>query len=382
MSDPSANKENSVSRLEAALQRRADRLGKSLEQLLADDRVARRQSSYPGPQCLNPYEVEHFFSAEDLPEDRIAHVETCAMCASLLDAARPTENALASFIEEFRQTQPPAVSVRPFANVSENLVRRPLMEVLGIEVLFLIAVAAAGIFVGVAGDDVLKSVLSSIAVRSLLIVAAFGVLIPLLVVAAVKLVTFAQGGSFQRFGGWAVGGLATALLGCYLANVMIHASSTYSSLESAQRALLTSVAEQQMSGVRPGVFFQSTALKVSGTQDGTLTATSAKFEGTVFTQAQTDGIDVYWSNGRRHNLGTIYKGTVQHEPDGDAKVLTAADTKIEIGPNDIGQTLGSGTRVLALVPTNSSQASMVVVDALKDATVLGKSKGGTDKVGQ
>jgi hypothetical protein len=179
------------------------------------------------------------------------------------------------------------------------------------------AMVAASIVIGVAADAVIKSIISTIAIRSLLMVSAFAVLIPLLVVAAVKLLKFAQGASFQRFGGWATGAVATTILGCYVAHIFIDASSTYSGLESAQRALLTSVAAQRTTGVDYQTYVQSTALKVSGSGDGALTATSTTFDGTVVIQAQTGGIDVYWDNGKHYSLGTIYQGVLQHEPDGD-----------------------------------------------------------------
>src|ERR1043165_9599713 len=81
------------SEFEITIRRRAAQLGMSIDELLAHDRRTLRSSEYPTPECLSPYEVEHFF-LPGFPEDRINHVVNCAMCATVLDVAQPKVESL------------------------------------------------------------------------------------------------------------------------------------------------------------------------------------------------------------------------------------------------------------------------------------------------
>jgi hypothetical protein len=65
--------------------RRARRAGKSIQQVLADDRLLLRSSGYPTPDCLEPHDIE-LFARGELPDDRLAHRATCPSCQSLLSA--------------------------------------------------------------------------------------------------------------------------------------------------------------------------------------------------------------------------------------------------------------------------------------------------------
>jgi len=119
-----------ISRFEAALQRRADRLGVGVDQVLAHDRQALRSSRYPTADCLDPYEVELFFAAE-LSEERIAHVQNCPMCATTLDVVKPREpldEAFSTPTEQEKVAPANIPSWRPAADAGA-LVALPLLAV-------------------------------------------------------------------------------------------------------------------------------------------------------------------------------------------------------------------------------------------------------------
>jgi hypothetical protein len=165
-----SGEDNSVSRLEAALKRRADRAGKSVREFLDEDLMTLRQSTYPGPECLSPHEVERFFSLE-LGDDRVSHVEKCPMCSGLLDAARPTDYGVARLIEECRRANA-AVSIAGHQEaISKDRIPRPLVDVTWLVASVLLALITLGtIVVSQFSDVIFSSLLSTIALRLSLIV--------------------------------------------------------------------------------------------------------------------------------------------------------------------------------------------------------------------
>lgn len=75
-----------------AARERAARLGYGLDDLLRHDLKRIRESRYPGPDCLEPEEVEVYAETESLPPGRLAHVAACPECTALLSAAvRPPQ---------------------------------------------------------------------------------------------------------------------------------------------------------------------------------------------------------------------------------------------------------------------------------------------------
>jgi tetratricopeptide (TPR) repeat protein len=79
-----------------AAQARADRLGLSVDEMLAQDLRRIEESKYPGPECLLASEVETYAASGELPPDRVAHVGLCPGCEALLKAAasRPGSSLL------------------------------------------------------------------------------------------------------------------------------------------------------------------------------------------------------------------------------------------------------------------------------------------------
>ncbi len=108
-SDPAAPEKNLRSSLEATAAARAARLGKTIDQLLVDDRQLLRTSSYPTLDCFRPHEVEQY-ARGDMPESRMAHQDTCQPCKVLLTSVDSWERPLNVFLDEVRDHKPALVS--------------------------------------------------------------------------------------------------------------------------------------------------------------------------------------------------------------------------------------------------------------------------------
>lgn len=87
--------------LEAA-QDLAREFGTSVEAVLTEYRQSVRRSVYPGPNCLEPHEIEQFIDSGTLPPERQSHAENCPSCAAVLEAARPTPELWERVAEEIR----------------------------------------------------------------------------------------------------------------------------------------------------------------------------------------------------------------------------------------------------------------------------------------
>jgi len=110
-------------RPEQAAARRAARSGKSIDEVLFEDRARLRQSRYPGPECYQPYEVEQYFLGSLKPE-RMAHTNTCAACSVLVQAAMPDAARAESIVEEVREM---AEAISRATAAEPVAVRQPLV---------------------------------------------------------------------------------------------------------------------------------------------------------------------------------------------------------------------------------------------------------------
>lgn len=352
MSEPNVLANPAESRLEAIAARRAARLGKSVTQMLAEDRGALRHLAYPGLECLNPQEIERFIEDLDLPSERLLHLDACPMCMALLEAAQPTENGLAHFLEQRRRID--AARTRPI----EGSVRRPLIDILWVEVPSLVAVGVISIVAFTrASDATMVDLLATVAPKSLVTVFVAALVATALAVAIAKWVKVGKAGPYQRFGGAAIGGAFVAFLLMFGAKTSFDVNYAYSGLENAQEALLGAVALRHSDGrVVMGI---DPSLKVTRSSDGSLLrATSASFDGTLLTRTENDGIGIFWDQGSLRSLSTIYQGTLSHSNNGQLKVM--------VGTKELGvekglqwHAAGSGTRVLALVAPDSLMASKI-----------------------
>jgi hypothetical protein len=81
---------------------RAERLGSTPEEVLRQDVERLMASRYPGPDCLEPEEVERFAAGGVLGEDDVLHVAGCGACQSLLQVLSPSEGRLEEFLTSMR----------------------------------------------------------------------------------------------------------------------------------------------------------------------------------------------------------------------------------------------------------------------------------------
>jgi hypothetical protein len=90
------------SRSVLAAERHAARLGKTVEEFTFEIRKRLRESNYPGPDCLEPYEVELYVNGK-LADDRVRHTNQCVHCEALLKSTEPAPESLAEVLEEVRE---------------------------------------------------------------------------------------------------------------------------------------------------------------------------------------------------------------------------------------------------------------------------------------
>ena len=85
-----------------AAKARASKLHVKLTDLFDHDRQLLRASTYPRPDCFQPFEVDDFVAGE-LSKSRLAHRDGCPECAGLLLALEPSEGQMREFQEAARQ---------------------------------------------------------------------------------------------------------------------------------------------------------------------------------------------------------------------------------------------------------------------------------------
>jgi hypothetical protein len=85
-----------------AVRSRAQRLGTTPEDVRSQDIDRLRVSRYPGPDCLEPEEIEQFALTGILAGESLPHVEDCAACRGLLKKLSPSTEGLESFLAETR----------------------------------------------------------------------------------------------------------------------------------------------------------------------------------------------------------------------------------------------------------------------------------------
>jgi len=88
--------------LEAA-ERRAERLGTTADELLANYAQRIKESKYPTPYCLTPDEVQEFSATGQLSPKQSSHLETCEPCRSLLESSRLSPQRVEQLIDNIRR---------------------------------------------------------------------------------------------------------------------------------------------------------------------------------------------------------------------------------------------------------------------------------------
>jgi hypothetical protein len=80
---------------------RAEKRGATPEDVLSEYDARLLSPTYPTLDCLTADEVLDY-TTNDLSEDRLSHLSSCAPCTALVAATRPSENAVRTFLQHVR----------------------------------------------------------------------------------------------------------------------------------------------------------------------------------------------------------------------------------------------------------------------------------------
>ncbi len=77
--------------LESRQRKEGEKLGREIswEEFLEIEKDRIANSPYPGPDCLEPWEVERYVKGAKFPPDRIAHLDSCVGCGMLISGMTP-----------------------------------------------------------------------------------------------------------------------------------------------------------------------------------------------------------------------------------------------------------------------------------------------------
>lgn len=317
-----------VSKLETVLVRRAQRLGVPVEELRAHDRKALRASRADRIDCLDPYEVEQLWSGE-LEVDRTEHIAQCAMCSSLVDVSRPSEEGFTRLMRSLASEAQPAADARPRRNIKQTLKELGLIE-LGVAAALGLGYAALSYF---GQDNITAAVFRenpSDFAQPILAMA----IVPMLFVVIWQF--FGPNGSGQGvWTGRVVGGVFATFVFGYLGFAAWN-------LNAAQSSLVATIAHKSAKG-------QVAASSV-------FTASVPAVSGVLVAEKTTESFQFYWDDGdSRMTVGTAYVGQLERASNGNIK-LRASTRDIELKQTRIVQSAADvGRRAVALVPLNSTR---------------------------
>jgi hypothetical protein len=94
--------EPETSSFERSLERRAQRLGTTVEALLDDYAQRIKGSRYPNAYCLRPDEVQEFARRGELSPRQTMHLRSCEGCRSLLKSGEISEGRIAELLASIR----------------------------------------------------------------------------------------------------------------------------------------------------------------------------------------------------------------------------------------------------------------------------------------
>lgn len=339
MTDTPFTQEATVGRIEGILKRRAARNGRTLPEQIAVDRQLFANSSLTS-DCLDPFEVERLL-ADDLPEDRLLHVEDCPMCGALLEVARPSQRSLEVILDQ----------VRKVATSSDRAVDRrhararkfePIVDA-GFVIVPLCLIASMAFFVApsLTSDVALKSVLHVVAIEPTLLVLAAGLMVMLTLYTISRYTKVVDKGWARRSGGAIAGSAFACLLVVVGTLSTLEVASNYEGLQTAQASLLAKLAKNDLNS-----------------SDQLLSIASPRFEGELVAEREKDLIKIFWIKNGRNDLATVYKGIVEQASGGNYLVMTSGPT-IRVDKSHLSWTPVEGESVFALVPANSSEASVL-----------------------
>jgi hypothetical protein len=344
----------------AAARARAERLKLSLDDMLLEDRRRLRASTYPGPECLEPYEVEEY-AAGALSRERAQHVETCEGCHILVSGVTPSEAQVAAFLDEVSAPEPDAKTLSsPMRSFWSDLVAASTAAVI---------VTGLGYFglqwVGSAAKD--PSVRSAVASQVTTLVSP--AIVATLFVLSLLLLTGALWRYGQRFltasSGALTGGLAFGLLAIWFGgrNIVGTADSMRAVLKLQQVQLTETVAASlgpdvlQTSGsgldakklhIEPSSLVRVEAWQ---SQPGRVLFQSSVdgLPGTMLADMQANGGQLYWDfANKKQPLNQILYGTVESSTK-DEFVLVDPDQRKHVIKIGAGTPVNKGSQLMVLV---------------------------------
>jgi hypothetical protein len=352
--EPVTDPAHGVADIHARIQQRAERLGKSAEAVIADDLQALRSAAYPGAECLTPYEVADFVELS-LPEDRLAHVEACPLCAAMLDAARPTERAEQAFAEACQRILVSGNGAAAAPARRKWRIPEPLVDVLAVQVTAIVgALALVGFSISKA-EGVLESILlSQMAERYFIVVLPVAVALAAVVAVVNRYIEPRPRAFAYRSGGALAGGLFTVFMVGYAFQSSSDYAERYAGIQAAENALLAVVAQGEGMGFAAPLAMLSPSLRVT-VENGAAHARSAAFNGALVAEPSSRGGELLWKGNRDHKLGTIYQGVLESDMKGGYKVRTG-DGSFAVSLPSLDGLLGVGEHVITVVPANGTDA--------------------------
>lgn len=347
-----------ISELGATLRRRAERAGKSIAELRADDWEALGVPT--AIECLDPFELEEYF-AGTLSEDRVAHVDNCSRCAALLDIAKPRKK----WFEEFIKSAAAQEALRQSALMHRRKLWKPVFDISIVEVIIILGVSLFGVYVIKSSDVIVSNLIRESAFRSGIIIAGIGVISLLVTTAGAKWFSLSRP-CFQAFGGLTLGGIFACVVCVFIGHVAVVIVKNYGTMQNAQYALFGQIALAQDRGQLYADSFYREKLE--------------NLPGALVAERDQQAFNISWEKpagylqgARSSVLGTVYEGDLKAEKDG-APVVQIGNRELDLALGSFASRFrfGMDGKVLAFVPFNAQEVSAVIPVAGGDASISHK----------
>lgn len=326
-----------LSALERSLRRRAADAGTTIEALRRADREWLKSDAYPTAECFDPFEIEKFFTAA-LPAERAEHLETCPICAALVEAAAPSS-------ERFQEFSRFLLAASEQQQTSQTHGWKPIRDVCKIELPMIVALVAFGLWVFWRQDAIVSSLLADRSARLVLIFTAI-ICAPIVAAAAGAKWLSVWFPLFDRYGGVVLGTGFVCVVLLYCGHLTLALTRSYDGIKQAQQALFETIAQNQKTGL---VYADSLYQKKLETGRGSLVAAR-----------DSGGFDIYWERGRtRRTIAKVYEGKIERESNGAIKIKTDG-RDLDVKSSSKQPKWTDGDNVVALVQKNESVPTFVM----------------------
>ncbi len=350
-----------ASDFEALVNERARRLGKSIAELRDYDEEILRHASFEREGCLNPFEIEMFFS-DELPETRMKHGAECPECAALLSVAHPGATSLADFVKEYRAqetpSETPVVSKQSFwiPLIDMAMAEAPLLAAL-----FLLSTA---IIIIPFNDVIIQVLLSNVVVKyGAVAVVTMVVSVTLVMLCKVIFSDMRSYSYFIRHGGAFIGSVCSLVAVVVLGKFSFDLYNSYSLIKMSENILAqasTSNLSNNDIALMEGSLGNQVRLDFISLNHDTITATSEKYDGKLVAQKFTDLAKLYWKFGKDNNkeIGTVLQGLLKIDDKGQAFILSE-DKEYGVDKKLIGS-FKNWERVVYIVSPNTEKVSKII----------------------